>query len=696
MPKYLVIVESPTKEKTISKFLGSQYTVKSSYGHIRDLPKSQIGVDIENNFEPKYVPVVNKSLKVKKILPELKKLSAAADSVFLATDYDREGEAIAWHLQEVLKLSDKKIKRITFHEITSEAIKDAVKHPRTIDHNMVNSQQARRILDRLVGYKLSPLLWRKIKYGLSAGRVQSVAVRLICDREDEINGFTAQEYWGIEAELKKQAGNHASFTAMLVAKGGVKFDKLAFKNQAMADAALKDLENAAYTVASIDAKERRRSPFAPYTTSTMQQDSSRRIGFSAARTMKIAQQLYEGINVGGEEGNVGLITYMRTDSVNIAESARTEARAFVEQTYGKNFMPEKPRMYKTKTKGAQEAHEAIRPSSVKRTPEEMKKYLSPDEYKLYDIIWRRFVASQMNDALYDTVAADIAAADYTFRATGRTLKFSGFLEVYMVDADDDEKDGALPPLSAKEGLDLLNITPEQHFTEPPPRYNEASLIRALEEHGIGRPSTYAPIMHTIIARAYVRLDQKRFYPTSLGALVNDVLKKHFENIVDVTFTAGIEEKLDEVAEGKSVWTDVVRSFYTPFEKDLANAETNLTRQKVQPQPTDEICPKCGKPMVMRDSRRGPFLACSGFPDCRTTFSVDKEGKKVIKPAPEVTSELCEKCGKPMLKRIGKRGPFLACSGFPKCRNIRKVPKEMLPPETEPAPGTKDESSGDGE
>lgn len=692
MPKYLVIVESPTKEKTISKFLGSQYTVKSSYGHIRDLPKSQIGVDIEKNFEPKYIAVV----KAKKILPELKKLSAAADSVYLATDYDREGEAIAWHLQEALKLSDDKIKRITFHEITSEAIKDAVKHPRTIDHDMVNSQQARRILDRLVGYKLSPLLWRKIKYGLSAGRVQSVAVRLICDREEEINGFTAQEYWSIEAELKKQSGSYAPFTAQLVAKGGVKFDKLAFKNQAMADEALKALENAAYSVASIDAKERRRSPFAPYTTSTMQQDSSRRIGFSAAKTMKIAQQLYEGISIGGEEGNIGLITYMRTDSVNIAESARAEARAFVEKTYGKNFMPEKPRVYKTKTKGAQEAHEAIRPTSVKRTPEEMKKYLSADEYKLYDVIWRRFVASQMTDAVYDTVAADIAAGEFMFRATGRTLKFSGFLEVYMVDAEDDEKDGALPPLSVKEGLDLLKITPEQHFTEPPPRYNEASLIRALEEHGIGRPSTYAPIIHTIIARAYVRLDQKRFYPTSLGTLVNDVLKKHFENIVDVTFTAGIEEKLDEVAEGKSVWTDVVRSFYTPFEKDLANAETNLTRQKVQPQKTDEICPKCGKPMVMRDSRRGPFLACSGFPDCRTTFSVDKEGKKVIKPAPEMTSEVCEKCGKPMLKRVGKRGPFLACSGFPKCRNIRKVPKEMLPPEAEPAPETKDEGSGDGE
>jgi DNA topoisomerase-1 len=669
MSKFLVIVESPTKEKTISKFLGGDYVVKSSYGHIRDLPKSQMGVDVEKDFQPKYITVA----RGKKILPELKKLSEKAEAVYLATDYDREGEAIAWHLQEALKLPDEKARRITFHEITSTALKDAVTHPRKIDQFMVDSQQARRILDRLVGYKLSPLLWRKIKYGLSAGRVQSVAVRLICDREEEIEKFITQEYWSIDAELKKQSGDATAFVASLVAKGDKKFDKLAIKTQDEANALLKDLEGAAYRVAHIESKERVRSPFPPYMTSTMQQDASRRIGFSAAKTMKIAQQLYEGVDL-GDGGNVGLITYMRTDSLNIAESARSEARQFIEQRYGKNFLPAKPRLYKSKAKGAQEAHEAIRPSSATRTPENMKKYLSADEFKLYDLVWRRFVASQMNDAVYDTMAVDIAAKDYVFRATGRTLKFSGFLEVYAVDAED-EKNATLPVLSVDELLTLLKLLPEQHFTEPPPRYNEASLIKALEEHGIGRPSTYAPIINTILDRTYVRLEQRRFFPTNLGRVVNDVLKKHFPNIVDVAFTAAVEEKLDEVAEGDMKWTKVVGDFYTPFLKDLEGAEQNLVRQKVEPQKTNELCPKCGKPMVLRDSRRGQFLACSGFPECRTTFSIDKQGNKIVRPEPVVTDIKCEKCGKALLKRVGKRGPFLACSGFPKCRNIKKIPAD---------------------
>jgi len=665
MPKYLVIVESPTKEKTISKFLGPNFTVKSSYGHIRDLPKSKIGVDTEHNFEPQYVAVA----KAKKILPELKKLSASATNVYLATDYDREGEAIAWHLKEALKLPDDKVRRITFHEITADAIKDAVSKPRAIDLDMVNSQQARRVLDRLVGYKLSPLLWRKIKYGLSAGRVQSVAVRLICDREEDIEKFKPLEFWSIEAELKKASGDTRPFRAALIAKGDTKFEKLDFKTQSAADAVLSELAGASYRVARIELKERRRSPFPPYATSTMQMDASRRIGFSASRTMRVAQKLYEGIALGGE-GEVGLITYMRTDSLNISETARKEARQFVEKTYGANFLPAKPRLYKTKAKGAQEAHEAIRPSAVKRTPEEIKKYLSADEYKLYDLIWRRFVASQMNDALYDTVSADIAAKEYTFRATGRTLKFSGFLEVYAV-TDEDEQETSLPALTEQELLDLLKLMPEQHFTEPPPRFNEASLIKALEEHGIGRPSTYAPIISTILDRTYVRLEQKRFFPTNLGRLVNDILKKHFANIVDIEFTAAVEEKLDQVAEGAVEWTKVVGEFYRPLEKDLEEAEKNLVRQKVEPQKTEEICPNCGKFMVLRDSRRGQFLACSGFPECRTTFSIDREGNKIIRPKPEITDEKCEKCGRPMLKRVGKRGPFLACSGFPKCRNIKK-------------------------
>ena len=677
MAKYLVIVESPTKEKTISKFLGKDYVVRSSYGHIRDLPKSKLGVNTEKDFEPQYLITP----KAKKLLPELKKLRDEAKTIYLATDYDREGEAIAWHLQQALELDDKQVKRITFHEITQEAIKDAIVHPRSIDPNMVNSQQARRILDRLVGYKLSPLLWRKVKSGLSAGRVQSVAVRLICDREEEINGFGSVEYWSVKAELEKAEKTTKklpSFLATLTAKNGKKIDKLDVKDKAAADAITKDLEGAKYQVASVEAKERKRMPFAPYTTSTMQQESSRRLHFSSAKTMMVAQKLYEGVEI-GTEGTVGLITYMRTDSVNIAEPARKEARAYIEKTFGKKFLPAKPRVYKTKTKNAQEAHEAIRPSSAARTPEQIKQYLSPDEFKLYDLIWRRFMASQMEDALYDTVGVDIAAGSYTFRAAGRTLKFSGFLEVYSVATDNEdentEQEGALPPLSVKELLDLVQLLPEQHFTEPPPRFNEASLIKALEENGIGRPSTYAPIIHTIIARSYVRLQERRFYPTALGTLVNDILKKHFPGIVDLKFTAQVEDKLDSIAEGKADWPAVIREFYEPFSKEIKAAEVNLIRQKVEPEKTEEVCPKCGMPMVIRESFRGRFLACSGFPACRTTFSLDKDNQKIIRPEPEKTDQKCEKCGSVMLKRVGKRGPFLACSGFPKCRNIKKLPKQ---------------------
>ena len=670
MAKYLVIVESPTKEKTISKILGKDYTVKSSYGHVRDLPKSKIGVDTEKNFEPKYIVVA----KAKKLVKELKSLSEKSSQVLLATDYDREGEAIAWHLKEALGIPEEKTKRITFHEITTEAIKESLNHPRTIDPCLVDAQQARRVLDRLVGYKLSPLLWRKVKSGLSAGRVQSVAVRIICDREDEITSFQSREYWSVSARLRKQAQNQQEFTANLVSKNGKKFDTLDIKDKVMTDDIVKELEGAAYEVADIEFKERRRSPFAPYTTSTMQQDASHRISFSAARTMLIAQKLYEGIAV-GEEGTVGMITYMRTDSVNVAESARKEARQFIENKYGKKALPAKPRVYKTKTKGAQEAHEAIRPTSVKRTPEEMKAYLAPDEFKLYDLVWRRFVASQMADAVYDTVGVDIKALVYMFRATGRTLKEHGFLEVYAEPESEEKKEGILPVLAVKETLDLVELLPEQHFTEPPPRYNEASLIKALEEYGIGRPSTYAPIIHTIVARLYVRLDQRRFFPTKLGMLVNDILKKHFAQIVDVQFTAGVEEQLDQVAEGKIQWADLVGRFYAPLIKELADAETNIVRQKIEPEKSNETCPKCGKPMVIRESFRGRFLACSGFPECRTTFSIDKDGQKIIKPQPEATGLVCEKCGKPMLKRFGKRGPFLACSGFPKCRNTKKIAED---------------------
>jgi len=717
--KYLVIVESPAKSKTISKMLGNNYIVQSSFGHIRDLPESKIGVDIEKNFKPTYVAMP----KSKKTIANLKKAVGEVDHIYLATDFDREGEAIAWHLKEILKLSDKNTDRITFHEITESAIKDAVKHPRKIDMALVDSQQARRILDRLVGYKLSPLLWKKVRRGLSAGRVQSVAVMMICDREEEIAKFVPVEYWSIQAELKK-AEQDISFKANLISKDGKKLDKLSIKNKEQADDILKELKTAKYIVSSIEKKERKRSPYPPYTTSTMQQDVSRRIGFSPSKTMMVAQKLYEGINI-GKQGVVGLITYMRTDSLNIAKVAQTEALDFIGNEYGKQFLPKSPRFYKTKSKGAQEAHEAIRPTSAKRTPEQMKQYLTQDEYKLYNAIWQRFVASQMTDAVYDTVSIDISANKYMFRATGSTLKFEGFMKVYYI-ADENEQEPKLPELKEKELLDLIKIIPEQHWTEPPARYNEASLIKTLEEYGIGRPSTYAPTIKTILDRMYVRLENKKFYPTDLGIVVNKFLKENFKDVINYKFTADIEEEFDDIAENKLKWQDVLKKFYKPFEKHLTDAE-GATKQKIEPKATNEICPKCGKPMVIRDSRRGPFMACTGYPECKTTFSVDKDGNKVsnepektdekcpkcggillkkkgfrgpylacehypeckttfsldkngnkvIKPEPEKTDIKCEKCGSPMLKRMGKRGPFLTCSAFPKCRNLQWIKKGNL-------------------
>ncbi|MCA6072003.1 MAG: type I DNA topoisomerase [Endomicrobium sp.] len=719
MPKYLVIVESPAKEKTISKILGKDFIIKSSYGHIRDLPKSKLGIDIENNFEPTYINVP----KAEKLISDLKKASGDADKVYLATDFDREGEAIAWHLKEALNLSDSEISRITFHEITPEAILDSVKRPRELDMRLVNSQQARRLLDRLVGYKLSPLLWKKVKIGLSAGRVQSVAVMIICIREEEIKSFSPVEYWSIEAELSKLDKNTLPFKAQLFSKNDIKFDKFSMKTKEQSDEILKELEGAKYIVKSVGSKQRKRSPYPPYTTSTMQQDVSRRLGFSASKTMSIAQKLYEGIHTRGSAG-VGLITYMRTDSLNIAKSAQNETLKFIESSYGKDFLPKAPRFYKTKAKGAQEAHEAIRPTSPNRIPSKIKHSLSPDEFKLYDLIWKRFLASQMADANYNTVTAEISAKDYLFKASGSTLLFDGFLKVYNI--DDDEKEAKLPPLKNDELLNLLQIIPQQHFTEPPPRYNDASLIKALEEHGIGRPSTYAPTIKTILDRLYVRLDGKKFVPTNLGMVVNDVLKNHFGNIINVEFTAGVEEKLDKIAEDKAVWQNVLKDFYTPLEKDLAEAEQNLQRQKIQAQESSKICPNCGKHMVVRDSRRGQFLGCSGYPECKTTmaldkdgnvaadpqetdmkcdkcenvllkkigfngktylvcknlnckttYNIDKYGNKVIKPEPQHTDIKCKKCGAEMLKRIAKRGSFLTCSAFPKCRNLQwiKIPKE---------------------
>jgi DNA topoisomerase-1 len=726
MAKSLLIVESPTKERTIGKMLGKNFVIRASYGHIRDLPAKTLGVDVKKNFEPSYVALP----RAKKIVAELKSLAEKADRVFLATDYDREGEAIAWHLTETLKLSKTKAKRITFHEITREALEEAVKNPRDIDESLVNAQVARRVLDRLVGYRLSPLLWDKIRRGLSAGRVQSVAVRLICAREEEIEKFKPEEYWTLTALLEKKA---QPFSAGLYARGTTKFTKFSFRHKGSVDDVLAALKGASYRVAAVDPKERRRSPAAPFTTASLQQDASRRLRFGAARTMVVAQQLYEGIEVDKGAGAEGLITYMRTDSVNVAKIAQTEAAAVIRKSYGADHLPPKPRAYRTKAKSAQEAHEAIRPTKPSRTPESVRAFLEPDQFKLYELIWQRFMASQMADAVYDTVTADIEAKGFLFRASGHTLKFPGYLAVYGEVADDDaskddaEPSTALPPLTVGETVDLKELKPEQHFTEPPPRYNEASLVKTLEEHGIGRPSTYAPTLQRIAEQAYVRLEDRRFYPTLLGRAVDKQLVEHFPDIVGVGFTAKIEERLDDVAESKTPWTDVIKDFYGPFEAELKKAETRMAKveikpiatnekcpkcaspmeirenkagrymacsrypeckttfpvdrqgNKVVPQPTNEICPNCGKPMLMRTGRgfgRRPtrYLACSGYPDCKTTFSVDKDGNKIIRPKPEPTEFKCQKCERMMWKRVGKRGPFLACSGFPKCRNIKPFPK----------------------
>ncbi|MBK8575495.1 MAG: type I DNA topoisomerase [Elusimicrobia bacterium] len=725
MAKSLLIVESPTKERTIGPMLGKDYVVRSSYGHIRDLPKKGLGVDVENGFKPSYVVMP----RAKKNLDELVKLAGAADRVYLATDLDREGESIAWHLSKVLKLTKGKTKRITFHEITKAAIQEALQHPRDIDEHLVDAQVARRVLDRLVGYRLSPLLWEKIRPGLSAGRVQSVAVRLICAREEEIEKFKAEEYWTLTALLEKEG---QAFTAGLYAQGATKFNKFSFRQKGAVDAVLADLKGASYAVASVEPKERRRSPAAPFTTASLQQDSSRRLHYSVSRTMVIAQQLYEGVEVAPGEGPVGLITYMRTDSVQVARVAQSEAAEFIKKTYGQDHLPAKPRTYKTKSKSAQEAHEAIRPSQPSRTPESVRAFLDPDQFKLYELIWRRFMASQMADAIYDTVTADISAQKYLFRAAGHTLKFPGYLAVYGEVADEDaKKDGdesstALPPLSAGDPLDLKELRPEQHFTEPPPRYNEASLVKTMEEHGIGRPSTYAPIMHTIVDRGYVRLEERRFFPSSLGRVVDGQLLVHFPEIVNVDFTAKMEDSLDEIAAARAEGEEVLKNFYGPFEAEIQKAGTAMEKIEIKPEASDEKCPKCQAPMGIRENRNGRYLACSRYPDCKstipidrsgkkivpeqskevcpncglamvvrvgrgfgrrptryiactgypackTTFSIDKDGNKIVRPKPEPTEEKCGKCGRMMWKRVGKRGPFLACSGFPKCRNIKPFP-----------------------
>jgi len=634
--KNLVIVESPTKARTIQKFLGNDFIIKSSFGHVRDLPKRELGVDIEKNFEPKYVIPP----KAKKVISELKKESEKADNTILATDEDREGESIAWHLQEALKL--KNPQRIVFHEITQTAIAKALESPRHIDMNLVDAQQARRVLDRIVGYKLSPFLWKKVARGLSAGRVQSVAVRLIVEREREIEKFIPIEYWNVSALLKK---NEEKFEAGLIKKDEKVIDKLEIKNKAEADKILQDLNGADYVIESVEKKEAKRYPAPPFTTSTLQQAAWQKFKFSAKMTMSLAQRLYE-------EGN---ITYHRTDSLNLSEMSLNAAKDFITKKYGQNYWAGKLVKYKTKSSGAQEAHEAIRPAYADRNPESLKG-IDARQLKLYTLIWQRFIASQMAPAVFDSISADIKANNYTFRANGQTLKFDGFLKVYPTKFEEI----LLPDLEKSDNLDLLKLNTDQHFTEPPARYNEASLIKTLEKYGIGRPSTYAPIISTIQDRNYVsQNDQKRFVPSEMGIIVNDVLVKNFPEIVDIDFTAKMEKELDEVARGKDTWIKTCKDFYLPFEKNLEKKYKEVKKENLI-EKTDKICPKCGSPIIERMGRFGRFYACSKFPECKYTESIEDKNKDLgIK---------CPKCKEgDMVERKTKRGKiFYGCNRFPKC------------------------------
>lgn len=649
--KYLVIVESPTKAKTIRKFLNSNYKVAASMGHLIDLPKSQLGIEIENNFKPKYITIRGKG----DILKSLKEAGKAVDKVFLATDPDREGEAICWHLSEALKLNKEEPNRIQFNEITRNAVQEAIKNPGFIDFNRVEAQQARRILDRMVGYKISPLLWKKVKKGLSAGRVQSVAVYLICEREKEIENFVSEEYWTIDAELSGQE-RETPFKSRLVRYANRKVN---LKDRIQAEKAVEELQNLPYVVNKITSTRRKRKPAPPFTTSSLQQEAAQRLGFSSKRTMRVAQQLYEGISLaksGRGKEMTGLITYIRTDSVRVSAEAQQQARRLIERKFGADYLPDTLPYYKSR-KGAQDAHEAIRPSGVENEPDQIKVSLSRDQYRLYKLIWNRFLASQMASALVDQVRIDILADEYQFRTTGSSVKFPGFLLLYEdLKSKEDEENKTIPKLEEGRKLNLLSLLPEQHFTQPPPRYNEASLIKVLEEKGIGRPSTYSPIIETIQSRGYVNKEEKVFRPTRLGNLVVELLKEFFPEIVDTDFTARLEEKLDNIEEGKLDSLVVLQDFFISFTEHLRYAEEQMQEIELEPEYSEEKCPHCGKNLVYKEGRFGRFLACPGFPECRFT-------KKVM----EDTGVPCP-CGKgTMVKRRTRKGRiFYGCSRFPEC------------------------------
>ncbi|MDS9470570.1 type I DNA topoisomerase [Sporosarcina pasteurii] len=650
MADYLVIVESPAKAKTIERYLGKKYIVRASLGHLRDLPKSQMGVDTENDYEPKYITIRGKG----PILQELKKDAKKVKKIYLAADPDREGEAIAWHLAFQLGVDIESNCRVVFNEITKDAIKESFKNPRPIDMDLVDSQQARRILDRLVGYNISPILWKKVKKGLSAGRVQSVALRLIIDRENEINAFEPEEYWSISAQFKK---GRSKFEAAY--HGNMK-KKLGLANKEEVDAVLGQLQGESFEVHDVVKRERKRNPALPFTTSSLQQEAARKLNFRARKTMMIAQQLYEGITIDKE--TVGLITYMRTDSTRIADSAKEESIAFIEKTYGKEYLSANPNKTAKKNTSAQDAHEAIRPTSVMRPPAAMKAFLSRDQYRLYKLIWERLVASQMAPAVLDTVRVDLVNGDVKFRATGSQVKFDGFMKVY-VEGDDDnkeEKDRILPPLEKGQHLKFEEIDPKQHFTQPPPRYTEARLVRTLEELGIGRPSTFAPTLDTIQRRGYVTLDARRFIPTELGTIVHNAVNEFFPDIIDVEFTAQMEKELDDIEEGKKKWIKVLDNFYKDFEKHVEFADAEMEKIEIKDEPAGEDCEKCGEPMVYKLGRYGKFMACSGFPDCRNT-------KAIMKPI-GVTCPTCKE-GQVVERKSKTRRVFFGCDQYPECEYV---------------------------
>lgn len=676
MEKPLIVVESPSKARTITKYLGKKYSVIASVGHVKDLPESKFGVDIDQDFAPHYITIKGKG----KILSEIKRAAKSASAIFLGPDPDREGEAIAWHIAEELNEGKDNVYRVLFHEITEKAIKEALRNPGRIDMNKVNAQQARRILDRIVGYKLSPLLWEKVRRGLSAGRVQSVAVRLICDLEGEIERFVSEEYWSIVAKVEGKMP--PPFEIRLIKFGN---EEIKIPDQQEAERIKGVLSGSKYIVKSIERKEKKKNPPPPFTTSKLQQEASRKLRFTAQKTMLIAQRLYEGLEV-GDEGPAGLITYMRTDSVRISKDAQTEVRRYIEESIGREYLPERAVDYKNK-KGIQDAHEAIRPTSVLRTPEMIKEYVDRDSYHLYKLIWNRFVACQMNPAILDTTTVDIEAGEYLLRATGTVIKFLGFMKLYQEARDESEQpreegeEEMIPPLTVGESLILHSLESKQHFTQPSPRYTEATLIKELEEQGIGRPSTYASILSTIQERKYVEKREGRFYPTELGVLVNGLLVEHFPELIDVKFTAKMEEELDEIEEGRYEWMEAVGDFYKPFSQHLEKARNEMRNIKKEETPTEIKCDKCGNSMVIKWGKLGYFLACSGYPDCKNTMEFKRgEDGRIEVVREETSGESCPECGSPMIIKSGRYGRFLACSNYPACKTTKPLTTGVKCPE----------------